>query len=173
MTDLKIIFIFLFLLTPAVSTLWPVDYQEYVNKKLGISFSYPADWECREEPQQVLLLSPSWENQDKERAAFGIQIINLEYAEEKTVQDYFEEMMRENFSNFSKPDTVEIDGKDWFHVSVSDPENNLGGELFLLKIKDVLYLIVTAFEPPESGKRFLDSFNLILRSIKILQIHQE
>jgi hypothetical protein len=168
MKQLKLIFTVFFLICLAGTSVWTVEYTEYKNNRFGISFSYPEDWQREEESLQVVVLSPEWAYDGQEKAAFGIQMTPLNYTEEKSLQEYFEELIWENNYTHGEPELVTINERDWFHVQITESENNLVGELYLLKLNNTLYFMVVAYQPPESGARFLEVLLKIVESVRIV-----
>ncbi len=167
MKQIKLFFTVLILIYTAGNFVWAEEYTEYNNSSFGISFSYPEDWQREEESLQVVVLSPEWALEAQEKAAFGIQITPLDYAEDKSLQDYFEELMQEQTYKHGEPDMVTINEIDWFHVQVTEAENNVAGELYLLKFNNTLYFMAIAYQPPESGARFLEVLNTIVKSVRL------
>jgi hypothetical protein len=168
MKQIKLFFITLILICIAGNSVWAVEYTEYINNGFGIAFSYPEDWQREEESQQVVVLSPEWAYDGQEKAAFGIQITPLDYTEEKSLREYFEELIREQRFAHGEPDMVMINEVEWFHVQVTEAENNLKGELYLLKSNNTLYFMAIAYQPPEAGARFLEVLNTIVKSVRII-----
>jgi hypothetical protein len=146
------------------------DISEYSNARFGLSFSYPRDWRPEEFPQKLVVRSPEWAENAREKAAFGIQLTPLEYAEDKSEKEYFEELMQEGSYTHGEPDTVIIDNKEWYHARVTEPEKNISGELFLLKYNHTLYVMVIAYQPPESSARFKPVLETIVRSLKLTDV---
>ena len=166
---MKKTFQILFILMLTISNfIWSEEYTEYKNNRFGVSFSYPEDWQREEESQQILVLSPEWTDNEQEKAAFGIQVTWLDYTEEKSLQEYFEELMQENSYTHSKPEIVTINEVEWLHVQLTEPENNLKGELYLLKFNNALYFMAFAYQPPEAEARFLKVLNTIVQSVRIV-----
>ncbi|MBN1798553.1 MAG: hypothetical protein JW822_08240 [Spirochaetales bacterium] len=168
MRQIKLSVITVFLIYSASNFTWAVEYTEYKSDRFGIVFSYPEDWQREEESQQIVVLSPEWTYDGHEKAAFGIQITSLDYTEEKSLQAYFEELMQENNYAHGEPDLVMINEVEWFHVRITEPENNVEGELYLLKFNNTLYFMAIAYQPPESGTRFLEVLNTIVKSVRLI-----
>ena len=74
----------------------------------------------------------------------------------------------ENSYTHSKPEIVTINEVEWLHVQLTEPENNLKGELYLLKFNNALYFMAFADQPPEAGARFLKVLNTIVQSVRIV-----
>ncbi len=145
---------------------------EYSNDRLGISFSYPYDWKPEESAQKIVIHSPGWTDNAKEKAAFGILLTPLDYTEDKSVEEYFSELIQEGSYTYDQPDTVLIDGKEWLHSAVKETGDDVSGELFLLKYNHTLYVMVMAYQPSVSASLFLPALEKMVKSLKLTQGNQ-
>jgi hypothetical protein len=151
----------------SVPALSAQDANEYSNDRFGVSFSYPHDWRPEESAQKIVVRSPGWADNAKEGAAFGIMLTPLDYAEDKTLEEYFAELMEEGAYAYERPNTVIIDGKEWFHAVVKETGDDVGGELFLLKYNHALYVMVIAYQPFASPARFMPALKEIVNSLRL------
>jgi hypothetical protein len=164
-------FLLLWIITcGCVPVMWAQDAAEYTNETVGLSFSYPESWQREENPEKILILSPRWVQNLKGKAAFGIQFTPLNYAKDKTLKEYFTELMRDGAYSHGEPDTVIIAEKKWLHAKVTELEANISGEIFLLKYNNILYVMTIAYQPGESSKRFMPVLERIVQSLKLTEV---